>query len=318
MYQLLVVLSWITVIGGVAWLAALALQFVDVVNSLSDLRSARDTPLRDGAARKHIHENTWSLAGAGALAIVLAFGVDVAVRAWVDWGNPLASIAIVFGLLVVASAGAFGVVALVIRGEGLSYAILRTNLIEEAGTKLSADEVKLFRNQLEQVDNRKRHIRFGLRDRAGLRPVRVRLASIADEFAAVPPTGFSALRPVRWRTANAYLWVGNPVRLVPAFLAFAVLVVLIIGSIVAGGFDASTILLLVLAAVATTGSFLLAVLQARAVLAAKAAWHAVYGKQRLEVLRLLEELERSSRKGVAGLGDRVARALQILRDQQNS
>jgi hypothetical protein len=42
----------------------------------------------------------------------------------------------------------------------------------------------------------------------------------------------------------------------------------------------------------------------------------VYLKQRSEVEDLLIELEKSSRKGVAGLGDRVTRALQILREQQ--
>jgi len=42
----------------------------------------------------------------------------------------------------------------------------------------------------------------------------------------------------------------------------------------------------------------------------------VYARQRVEIIRLLESYERASRKGVAGLGDRVARALQILREQQ--
>jgi hypothetical protein len=46
------------------------------------------------------------------------------------------------------------------------------------------------------------------------------------------------------------------------------------------------------------------------------AWRRVYGRQRADIIGLLEGLERSSRKGVAGLGDRVARALQILREQQ--
>ncbi len=40
-------------------------------------------------------------------------------------------------------------------------------------------------------------------------------------------------------------------------------------------------------------------------------------RHRTEIARLLDELDRSSRRGVAGLGDRVARALDILRDQQS-
>jgi len=68
--------------------------------------------------------------------------------------------------------------------------------------------------------------------------------------------------------------------------------------------------------VAFAVSGLLALASARASLASKTAWHAVYLKQRTEVEDILIELERASRKGVAGLGDRVARALQILREQQ--
>lgn len=47
-----------------------------------------------------------------------------------------------------------------------------------------------------------------------------------------------------------------------------------------------------------------------------AAWRRVYARQRVDILKLLEGFERSTRKGVAGLGDRVARALKILGEQQ--
>jgi len=65
-------------------------------------------------------------------------------------------------------------------------------------------------------------------------------------------------------------------------------------------------------------SYLLALPGARFALAAKAAWHAVNQKQRADAVDRIEEFERSSRKGVTGLGDRVAKALQILRDQQET
>jgi hypothetical protein len=45
------------------------------------------------------------------------------------------------------------------------------------------------------------------------------------------------------------------------------------------------------------------------------AWRRVYAKQRIDILKLLEDFDRSSRKRVAGLGDRVARALKILSEQ---
>jgi len=121
---------------------------------------------------------------------------------------------------------------------------------------------------------------------------------------------------VRWKTANAYLWLGNQLRLVPAGLALVTTVLLLVVAGL-GRFAAGEVLTIVLGGIATTAiSYLLALKQARFALAAKAAWHAVYQKQRLDAVKLIEELERSSRKGVAGLGDRVARALQIIRDQQ--
>jgi len=50
--------------------------------------------------------------------------------------------------------------------------------------------------------------------------------------------------------------------------------------------------------------------------AAAAARATADARHRTEIARLLDELDRGSRRGVAGLGDRVARALEILRDQQ--
>jgi hypothetical protein len=61
---------------------------------------------------------------------------------------------------------------------------------------------------------------------------------------------------------------------------------------------------------------LFAALGIRFSLSSDTAWRRVYAHQRTEIIRLLEAFDRASRKGVAGLGDRVARALQILREQQ--
>jgi hypothetical protein len=313
---LLHTLGWLVGIAGAAWVFALFLQLADAAGSLDRLRSARDLALKNGPSRKRIYENIWSLAGGAALALLLGFGVDVAVRLVFDWGQLFAGIVLMLGLLVIALFGALVIVAFMLRGEGLSYAVLRANLLDEAESRPTSEQVRSFRTQLEQIDGRKRHIRFGLRNRAGLAPVRARLESIAAEFAAVPPTGFGAIRPVRWKTANAYLWVGNPLRLIPALLGVIMLAALVVGAAIFGT-DSFVLVLILLAIVATALSFLLAIFESRVALAAKAAWHAVYQKQRLDALRLLEDLERSSRKGVSGLGDRVTRALQILRDQQS-
>jgi len=97
-------------------------------------------------------------------------------------------------------------------------------------------------------------------------------------------------------------------------IATATLLLLTTLLIATGDWQLGWLLGVVVLGVAVTSG--LALTSARASLASKTAWHAVYLKQRSEVEDLLIELEKSSRKGVAGLGDRVTRALQILREQQ--
>lgn len=63
-------------------------------------------------------------------------------------------------------------------------------------------------------------------------------------------------------------------------------------------------------------SGLLALMSVRGAETAGAARVALEVTERGDALRLLDELDRASRKGIAGLSDRVTRALQILRDQQ--
>lgn len=63
-------------------------------------------------------------------------------------------------------------------------------------------------------------------------------------------------------------------------------------------------------------SIVIAARSARISLRARASWILINGKQRSEVLKALDELERRTGRGVAGLSDRVNRALQILREQQ--
>ncbi len=60
----------------------------------------------------------------------------------------------------------------------------------------------------------------------------------------------------------------------------------------------------------------LAVWGARTALARNLAIHAVHQKQRAEAIILLEDLERKTPRKVAGLSERVSRALAILREQQ--
>ena len=311
---MLTVLYVIALSASAAWILGLLLQCSDLLSSLIELSSAKDVQLTTKVDRRRIFDNVWSIFGGVVVVVVVALGLLLAARLLFDLDRPLEAFLLVAGVVLLIVLGALGLIVLMIRGDALSYAVLRANLSEEHGDRIRAEQVAVFRAQLAQVDSRKRHIRFGLRDRAGLRPVRARLAQVADDFGVVPPTGFAAIGAIRWKTANAYVWVGNPVRLIPSIFATLVLVDVII-AVVAGARVSWP--WFVVPVIAAALSFLLALLQARVALAAKAAWHSVYSKQRLDAVKLIEELEKSSRKGVAGLGDRVARALQILRDQQN-
>ena len=70
------------------------------------------------------------------------------------------------------------------------------------------------------------------------------------------------------------------------------------------------------AAIPTAVSIVLAARGARLSLRARAAWAMVNGRQRAELVQAIDELERRTSRGVAGLSDRVNRALHILREQQ--
>lgn len=63
-------------------------------------------------------------------------------------------------------------------------------------------------------------------------------------------------------------------------------------------------------------SIVLASRAARLSLRARAGWALVNAKERRELVQSVDELERRTGRGVAGLSDRVNRALQILREQQ--
>ena len=178
--------------------------------------------------------------------------------------------------------------------------------------RLSAAQLASFRAQLDDVDKKQRHIRLGVQDRAGLPRTRAALNALADQFRAVPPAGLQAVSAIGWGYAWVYLWRGNFLRVVGPILSLLTFLLSLVIAIV----SLDNVWLPVALFVAFAVSSLLALASARASLASKTAWHAVYLKQRTEVEDLLIELEKAARKGVAGLGDRVARALQILREQQ--
>jgi hypothetical protein len=151
-------------------------------------------------------------------------------------------------------------------------------------------------------------LRDELKDAAGARLPTDRLAHFRQRLAALDEREARRAVPPS-RGANAQLWRGIPWQLVAVVLAFLPTV-----AVLAGGFPGVGVVLagLLLPLV----SYLLALAVARASVAAAGARSQLHSHQRAEITELLEQAARSSRQRVAGLGDRVARALHILRKQQ--
>jgi ABC-type multidrug transport system fused ATPase/permease subunit len=307
-------LVYSTMACAAAWLIGLICLGLDALTSILGIRAAQDRALTPRAERRWITANVWSLFGGAVLAMLIGFGVDVAVRMLFDWDMWLAGAGLVLLLVYTALFGIVGIMALILRDEAESYVVLRAALAERTDHAFTVDQIAEFREQLGRLDEKHRRIRLGPRDRAGLPAVRARLDTISGDLALVPAVGLGALARLDRPTVHAYLWRGSAARLLPAAFALAVFLAAILATVAgAPGFG---IVVGALALVATVGSFLFALFTVRLVLAAKLAQHAVHRVQRADVARLLEERERTARKRTAGLGDRVSRALQILRDQQ--
>jgi len=310
--SLLLIASTVVLYAFVVWVLLFALQLSDLFASLVDLRGAHDYRLKNRAARRRVTEYFWSIPVVFTLGLGFALGIDLAGRLLFDESRTRDGLILIAVLLFIAFFAGIGIVFALSRGESNSYAALRENLQEDSAVRLTATQLESFRSQLDDVDKKQRYIRFGVGDRASMPRTRSALNDLADEFRAVPPSGLTAMSAIGWRYAWAYLWRGNFLRVIPPLLSlFAFLLSLFIAIVSPINWWLPVALLAAFAV-----SALLALASARASLASKTAWHAVYLKQRTEVEDLLIELEKASRKGVAGLGDRVTRALQILREQQ--
>jgi len=155
--------------------------------------------------------------------------------------------------------------------------------------KLSAYAV--IRDELEDIAD----ARLSAEQLSGFR---ARLAALDErESARAVPVG---------RGATAQLWRGSPWRVLPVALALLPFALLVAAEPLAA------VASLVLPAVA----YVLALAAARASVAAAGARAVVRDSQRAEIDELLREAAKSSRAPVAGLGDRVRKALHILREQQ--
>ncbi len=142
-----------------------------------------------------------------------------------------------------------------------------------------------------------------LRAQAGSRIAKGRLADYRSWLANID---------ARTNDVRRRVILGRVVRAIPvviALLAFGSAV----WSVVIGGMPLWSAFLCLIPILLSAW---LAVWGARAALARNLAIHAVHQKQRSEAILLLEDLDRRTPRKVAGLTERVSRALAILREQQ--
>lgn len=148
-------------------------------------------------------------------------------------------------------------------------------------------------------------IRDELEDVADARLSAEQLAGFRTRLAALDERERARSVPLG-RSAAAQLWRGSPWRVLPAVFALLPFALLVTAEPLAA------VASLALPAVA----YVLALAAARASVAAAGARAVVRDSQRAEIEELLRDAAKSSRAPVAGLGDRVRKALNILREQQ--
>jgi len=260
------------------WLVAFSAQVADYATARFDHQRLA----RGLRTRVRLHPVAWVVPTA-----VLGF-VAVAIAA--DWSTRLlfaepaqapAAILIALSTAVVAVTIVAIIAVAVVRPPADSYRLVRDELIESAGLRIHQDQVDEFRARVEAIDS----------------------ASRVRTVTEVAPLKAAVQQSLR-----------TPHRLIAPVLSIALVVV----AAVDGATAQSTGWALVFALVTVFVSAGFGVLAARASLKLGAAVRSTQDVYRGELMSLIIEAERSSKKRVAGLGDRVARALNILREQQES
>jgi hypothetical protein len=262
------------------WLLVALFQLGDVATVFVDSRTARDRDAPGRLARERINELFWIIPVVAILALAIGVGIDYTGRNFFDTGQPAIGSLLLLGVavLVVGVSGlALGAVAAT---DSVSYAMLRRDLREAEGTRITPAQLAEFRARLGRVDARTRS---------------------------------------KTRQTRILVTPSSVVRLV----AIAVGVLLVIAVCIAVALSQPAERpwnrggsLIVISVLAPILSAVFAALGIRFGLSSDTAWRRVYARQRLDILKLLEGFDRVTRKGVAGLGDRVARALKILGEQQ--
>jgi len=266
-------------VSGV-WLLVALFQLGDVATVFLDSRTARDRDVPGRIARERTNELFWIVPVAALVALGIGIGIDQAGR-YLSPGHSYT-----LGTLELATLFLLGLAVLVVGIAALTLAaVAASDPISYSALRREMREYEDERITPKQFDRFKRRLaRIDRRTRS-----------------RAQPTAFLLTTP-------------SILRLVTILVGVAVLVTVAIAASLHPGPQASSLVWLSIVAPILSG--ILAFLGIRIALSSDAAWRRVYAHQRMDILKLLDGFERSTRKRVPGLGDRVARALKILGRQQ--
>ncbi|MEQ1737678.1 MAG: hypothetical protein ABL886_14890 [Rhodoglobus sp.] len=226
-----------------------------------------------------LHPVTWVVPLGAASIVGLGFGIEYAQRLLFDDGRPIQALIVGFVLVVAVVAGWMLVTTAAMSPAADSYRAIRDELVELHGSRVQQSWLDGLRSRLDAIDESTR--------RTPAAPV------------------------LSWRSAARWTF-RRPQRVVPVLAALVMFILLSVDTVGASGREWMP----VLSGIAVLLSGTLSVLGARASIVLLTAVRETQLVYRSEAEQLLVEAGRSSRKPVAGLGDRVTRALQILREQQ--
>ena len=277
--------AWnVAAVVSALWLLVTLFQLGDVATVLLDSRTARDRDIPGRIARERTNELFWIVPVAAIVALAVGVGIDQAAR-HLSPGHGYTldvrelSALFLLGLTVLVVGIAAIALAAVAATDHVSYSALRREMREYEDERITPKQLDRFKRRLTRVDRRTRS-----RSQPKLfvltTPHILRLTTILVGVAVVVTVGIAASLHPSIRNAS---------------------------------FTTASVVALSFAAPILSGIF--AALGIRLATSSDAAWRRVYARQRTDILKLLDGFERSTRKRVPGLGDRVAKALKILSKQ---